>query len=73
MKYSIGFLNGFDCGLGLQSDGDDATLTLKKGDVFRRWLTDETRLHGGETVAEKNRRSLHELIDAWLDGLEYEG
>jgi hypothetical protein len=73
MRYDIGFLNGFEGGLGIRSDGDDVTLTLKKGDVFQRWMTDETPLHGGETVCVKNRRSLHALIDAWLDGVEFEG
>lgn len=73
MKYDIGFLNGFEGGLGLRSDGDDVTLTLKKGDVFERWLTDEMLLHGGQAVGAKNRESLHALIDAWLDGVEYEG
>jgi hypothetical protein len=71
MNYNIGFLSGFDSGLGLQSDGDDVTLTLKKGDAFRRWLTDETRLYGGQAVGAKNRESLHALIDAWLDGVEF--
>ena len=73
MKYNIGFLNGFEGGIGLRSDGDDGVLTLTKGDVFRRWLTDETTLRGGETVAQKNRATLHRLIDAWLDGVEFEG
>ena len=73
MKYNIGFLNGFEGGIGVRSDGDDGVLTLTKGDVFRRWLTDETTLRGGETVAQKNRESLHGLIDAWLDGVEFEG
>jgi hypothetical protein len=72
VRYDIGFLNGFEGGIGLRSDGDDVALTLTKGDVFRRWLTDGALLRGGETVGQKNRESLHRLIDAWLDGVEFE-
>lgn len=74
--YSYGFLRGFLTGKGslpLSSDGDDRTLTLKKGDDFQDWLTDKTLLHGGEEMGAKNRATLHKLIDAWLDGVEFEG
>jgi hypothetical protein len=82
MKYSIGFIMGFFTGKGslpLASDGDETTLTLTKGDDFRAWLTDETRIKVfdgpvGEVPAwVKNRQKVHELVDAWLDGVEFDG
>lgn len=82
MRYNIGFLTGLMSGSGgmpLRSDGDEAVLTLTKGDDFQAWLTDETRIKlfdgpVGEVPAwVKNRQKVHELVDAWLDGVEFEG
>lgn len=82
MRYSIGFMSGFFTGKGslpLSSDGDEVVLTLTKGDDFRAWLTDETRIKlndgpVGEVPAwVQNRKKLHELVDAWLDGVEFDG
>lgn len=82
MRYSIGFMTGFLAGSGsvpLAADGDEVTLTLKKGDDFQAWLTDETRIvlndgPVGEVPAwVKNRQKVHELVDAWLDGIEFDG
>jgi len=80
-KYDIGFMSGFLTGKGslpLRSDGDEMTLTLTKGDDFQRWLTDETGVIDTRDLGHEvpmgvmNRRSLHRLIDAWLDGVEFE-
>ena len=82
MRYSIGFLTGFLTGKGslpLKADGDETTLTLTKGDDFQAWLKDETRIKlddgpVGEVPAwVQNRTKLHALVDAWLDGVEFEG
>ena len=82
MRYSIGFLTGFLTGEGslpLSALGDDTVLTLMKGDDFQAWLTDETRIKlndgpVGEVPAwVQNRKKLHELVDAWLDGVEFNG
>lgn len=82
MRYSIGFMMGFLTGKGslpLRSDGDETVLTLTKGDDFQAWLTDETRIvlndgPVGEVPAwVKNRQKVHELVDAWLDGVEFGG
>lgn len=82
MRYKIGFMTWPMSGSGsfpLRADGDDVTLTLKKGDDFQAWLTDETCIVlndgpvGGVPAWVKNRQKLHELVDAWLDGLEFEG
>jgi len=85
MRYSIGFLQGFEGGDALRADGftDHATLpdtlTLVKGDAFKAWLTDEMRVvldKGpiGEVPAwVMNRHKVHELLDAWLDGVEFDG
>ena len=83
MKYSIGFLTGFFLtgkgSLPLAADGDETALTLTKGDDFRAWLTDETRIKLNDgPVGEvpqwvQNRKKLHELVDAWLDGVEFDG
>ena len=82
MQYSIGFMMGFLTGKGslpLSSDGDESVLTLKKGDDFQAWLTDETKIKlfdgpVGEVPAwVKNRQKVHELVDAWLDGIEFDG
>jgi hypothetical protein len=75
-------MSGFFTGKGslpLAADGDGLTLTLTKGDDFHAWLTDETRIKliegpVGEVPAwVMNRKKVHELIDAWLDGVEFEG
>lgn len=79
MRYSIGFLQGFEGGDALRGDGDESVLTLKKGDAFKVWLTDEMRVvldKGpiGEVPAwVMNRHKVHELLDAWLDGVEFDG
>lgn len=82
MRYSYGFLGGFLTGKGslpLSSDGDDRTLTLKKGDDFQDWLTDDTGVINTRDLGHEvpmgvmNRQKVHELIDAWLDGVEFEG
>jgi len=82
MKYSIGFLGGFLTGKGslpLSSDGDEVALTLKKGDDFQAWLTDETGVIDTQDLGHevpmwvKNRQKVHELVDAWLDGVEFKG
>lgn len=76
MRYNIGFLSGFmdgDCAMPMRADGFKEELTFRKGAAFDGWISDDMLLHGGERVGEKNRRALHELLDAWLDGLEYEG
>ena len=82
MRYSIGFMMGLLTGKGglpLSSDGDESVLTLKKGDDFQAWLTDETKIKlfdgpVGEVPAwVMNRHKVHELLDAWLDGVEFDG
>lgn len=82
MRYSIGFMTGFLAGEGnvpLAAEGDEVKLTLTKGDDFQAWLTDETRIvldKGpiGEVPAwVMNRHKVHELLDAWLDGVEFDG
>lgn len=82
MKYNIGFLRGFLAGavsLPLAAEGDETTLTLTKGGHFQAWLTDETRIKlndgpVGEVPAwVQNRTKLHALVDAWLDGVEFNG
>lgn len=82
MRYDIGFMSGFadgDFSMSLRADGDETKLMLTKGDGFRAWLTDETRIKlfegpVGEVPAwVKNRQKVHELVDAWLDGVEFEG
>jgi hypothetical protein len=80
MRYNVGFLRGFlagDGSLPLAADGDETTLVLTKGDDFQAWLTDETRIKlndgpVGEVPAwVQNRTTLHRLVDAWLDGIEF--
>ena len=82
MRYNVGFLTGFLTGEGslpLSALGDDTVLTMMKGDDFQAWLTDETRIKlddgpVGEVPAwVQNRTKLHALIDAWLDGVEFDG
>lgn len=85
MQYSIGFMHTFEGGDALRADGftDHATLpdtlTFVKGDAFAAWFKDETRIvlfEGpvGEVPAwVKNRQKVHELVDAWLDGVEFDG
>lgn len=80
-KYSIGFIHGFFTGKGslpLRSDGDDMQLVLTKGDDFEAWRTDETLVKvfdgpvGEIPIRVKNRQKVHELVDAWLDGVEFD-
>ena len=82
MRYNIGFLTGLMSGSGgmpLRSDGDEAVLTLTKGDDFQAWLTDETGVINTRDLGREvpmgvmNRQKVHELVDAWLDGVEFEG
>lgn len=80
MRYSIGFMSGFFTGKGslpLASDGDEVSLTLTKGDDFQAWLTDKTGVISTRDLGHEvpmgvlNRRKVHELVDAWLDGVEF--
>lgn len=82
LRYRIGFLTGFLTGKGslpLKADGDDTALTLTKGDDFQAWLTDETGVINTQDLGHEvpmgvmNRKKLHELIDSWLDGVEFLG
>lgn len=82
MRYSIGFMSGFsdgDFSMSLRSDGDETTLTLTKGDGFQAWLTDDTGVINTRDLGHEvpmgvmNRQKVHELIDAWLDGVEFKG
>ena len=83
MKINWCFLHGFasrDQGtVPLEIVGDGDAITLKKGEGFDAWMADETRVildRGpvGEVPAwVMNRMKLHEAVDAWLDGVEFEG
>lgn len=82
MRYNIGFLSGFmegDCTMPMRVDGFKEDLTFKRGPGFEAWISDETRVIvddgpvGEVPMWVKNRRALHDLLDAWLDGREYEG
>lgn len=83
MRINWCFLHGFaslDQGtVPLEIVGDEYAITLKKGQGFDAWMTDETRVildRGpvGEVPAwVMNRMKLHEAVDAWLDGVEFEG
>ena len=83
MRINWCFLHGFaslDQGtVPLEIAGDEYAITLKKGQGFDDWMTDETRVildRGpvGEVPAwVMNRMKLHEAVDAWLDGVEFEG
>lgn len=83
MKINLCFLQGLmlmdRVAIPLEIVGDENLITLKKGQGFDDWLTDETRIvmndgPMGEVPAwVMNRKKLHEAVDAWLDGVEYEG
>lgn len=83
MKINWCFLHGFlsrDQGtVPLEIVGDENAITLKKGQGFDAWMTDETKIKlfdgpVGEVPAwVKNRQKLHEAVDAWLDGVEFDG
>jgi len=84
LKINTVFLRGFYSDaehssppLMLIGDGDQ--LMLKKGEDFAGWLRDSTavRAESGEDafipIGQKHRRVIHEMLDAWIDGVEYEG
>ena len=83
MKINLCFLQGLmlmdRAAIPLEIVGDENLITLKKGQGFDDWLTDETRIvmndgPMGEVPAwVMNRKKLHEAVDAWLDGVEFEG
>ena len=84
LKINTVFLRGFYSDaehssppLMLIGDGDQ--LMLKKGEDFVGWFSDQMPVkaeNGSDEVipiGEKHRRVLHEMLDAWLDGVEFEG
>ena len=83
MRINLCFLHGLmsldRAAIPLEIVGDENLITLKKGQGFDAWLTDETRVvmndgPMGEVPAwVMNRKKLHEAVDAWLDNVEFEG
>ena len=67
-----GFMSDNTLRVGLDVDGDEGELIFKKGGSFERWIADPMKLSGGRTVGEENRHTMHRLLDAWLDGREFE-
>lgn len=74
MQYMVGF--GF--GPALLADGNTGVLTLTKGDSFDAWVQDTlvVRVNDGPVgdvpAWVLNRQKVHELVDAWLDGVDYD-
>jgi hypothetical protein len=83
LKINTCFLRGFSgpgpATMPLMLIGDGDQLSLKKGDGFAEWMSDETRVKmddgpvGEIPMWAMNRKTLHAMIDAWLDGVEFEG
>ena len=72
------FLHGFMtqdyASVPLEIVGDENAITLKKGDGFDAWMSDETGVIGPDgkvPMGVMNRQKLHEAVDAWLDGVEF--
>lgn len=84
LKINTVFLRGFyneaeESPPPLMLIGDEAQLTLKKGGEFADWFSDQTPVKAENgmneiiPIGEKHRRVIHEMLDAWLDGVEFEG
>jgi hypothetical protein len=76
MRYDVtGLCPGFGFNdvlrTGLHTSGDEAELILKKDAGFYEWINDEMSLADGRTVGQANRETMHRLLDAWLDGVEF--
>ena len=67
-----GFMDSESVRIGIDADGDEYTLTLTKGRAFAEWLGSDLKTTAG-TVGELNRATMHRLLDAWLDGVEFDG
>lgn len=75
-KYSVvgltpGLMAGGRMRAGIFVDGDDNVLLFTKDAGFTEWLHSEVET-ADNTVGELNRAMLHRLLDAWLDGVEFE-
>lgn len=66
-----GFLDSDRVRVGICADGDEYALSLTKGPAFTGWLHSDLETTAG-TVGELNRAGMHRLLDAWLDGVEFE-
>lgn len=66
-----GLLDSDRVRVGISADGDGYVLNLTKGPAFSDWLGSGVRTTAG-TVGELNRAGMHRLLDAWLDGVEFE-
>lgn len=83
MKINWCFLHGFmtqeQGTVPLTINGDENEIVLRKGEGFDEWLTDETGVINTQDLGHEvpmgvlNRQKLHEAVDAWLDGVEFEG
>lgn len=78
MKYPVTFFAPFMGGqqsvapVGVKVDGDLASITLRRGECFEEWR-DSGMVTTEGTVGDMNRAALHRLVDAWLDGVEFDG
>lgn len=66
-----GFMDRESVRIGIYADGDDNVLLFTKDRGFAEWLGSDLKTTAG-TVGELNRASMHRLLDAWLDGVEFE-
>lgn len=55
----------------IYADGNDDVLLFTKDNGFAEWLGSDVKTTAG-TVGELNRATMHRLLDAWLDGVEFE-
>lgn len=78
MKYDVTFFapfmasGAYIASVGAEARGGLAVLTLSRGPMFQEWR-DSGMMTTEGSVGDLNRASMHALLDAWLDGVEFDG
>lgn len=73
--YAPGFYDALALRVGVEVTGSLGELRITRAeafDVFEDWRDSGLATTDG-TVGDMNRAALHRLLDAWIDGEEFEG
>ena len=46
---------------------NDSAIEFRAGEAVKHGLTDPLKTTNGMTVGQRNRKALHDALDAWLD------
>lgn len=70
--FAPGLFDALELRVGVKVDGTPASLVLRRGEAFEEWRDSGVATTEG-LVSDMNRAALHRLLDAWIDGVEFDG